>query len=166
MLQLKTMKRTNALLTRAKTIRELFPSPKAYRAFEQFATVLKEGGNRMSVHHVSQFASSQAKERVYNKANFYWYIITPLLELGFLDKIPTWNNELKRTQYCYVPVFNDLPRHPVGRGYYRDAWYLCMEWNDLFFGEEAHMSMTNEDSRTSKTVISGVTELGSLNHKH
>ena len=122
---------------RAKNLKDLFPSSKAYRAFEQFAVVLKQRKNKMSVHHVSQFAISQAKERVYNKANFYWYVITPLLELGFLDKIPTWNSDLKRTQYCYVPVFNDIPRHPVGRGYYRDAWYLCKEWNDLFFGIDA-----------------------------
>jgi len=125
------------LPARAKNLKDLFPSSKAYRAFEQFAVVLKQRKNKMSVHHVSQFAISQAKERVYNKANFYWYVITPLLELGFLDKIPTWNSDLKRTQYCYVPVFNDIPRHPVGRGYYRDAWYLCKEWNDLFFGIDA-----------------------------
>ncbi len=124
----------------AKNLKDLFPSSKAYRAFEQFAQVLKERKNRMSAHHVSQFATSQAKEKVYNKANFYWYVITPLLELGFLDKIPTWNNDLKRTQYCYVPVFNDIPRHPVGRGYYRDAWYLCKEWNDLFFSSNGSTS--------------------------
>jgi hypothetical protein len=97
----------------------------------------------MSVHHVSQFATSQAKDRIYNKANFYWYVISPLLELSFLDKIPTWNDQLKRTQYCYVPVYNDLPRHPVGRGYYRDAWYLCKQWNDLFFKNDRTLPARN-----------------------
>lgn len=134
---------------RAKNLKDLFPSSKAYRAFEQFVVVLKQRKNKMSVHHASQFATSQAKERVYNKANFYWYVITPLLELGFLDKIPTWNSDLNRTQYCYVPVFNDIPRHPVGRGFYRDAWYLCKEWNDLFFGIDASTRFANSEEESA-----------------
>lgn len=118
---------------RLKTLQELFPSPKARRAFLDFATELKRNGNKITVHHASVFASRQAENKVYNKANFYWYVIGPLVDLGFLDKVPTWNNNLKKTQYCYVPLRFDLPRHPVGHGYYRDAWHLCKEWNDLFF---------------------------------
>jgi hypothetical protein len=112
---------------------DLFPSKKAYNAFVNFASEIKKSGNRITVHHASLFATTQAKEKIYNKANFYWYVVGPLIDLGFLDKIPTWNSVLKRTQYCYVPLRFDLPRHPVGHGYYRDAWYLCKEWNRLFF---------------------------------
>jgi hypothetical protein len=146
------------LVSKVKKLLDLFPSSKAYQAFEHFANILKNQNNKMTVHHVSEFATLQAKERVYNKANFYWYVITPLLELGFLDKIPTWNNDLKRTQYCYVPVFNDLPRHPVGRGYYRDAWYLCKEWNDLFFGEESSLRNVNQFKERPQTMSSQSTK--------
>ena len=120
-------------MSRAKNLKDLFPSQKAYGAFLLFAEELKRNSNKITVHHTSQFASKQATERVYNKANFYWYVINPLVDLGFLDKVPTWNNDLKRTQYCYVPLKFDIPRHPISHGYYRDAWYICKEWNELFF---------------------------------
>jgi hypothetical protein len=116
-----------------KRVEDLFPSRKAHESFLHFATVVKKSGNRMTVHHVSQFATEQARQKVYNKANFYWYVIAPLVDLGFIDKIPTWNQDLKRTQYCYVPLQFQIPRHPIGHGFYRDAWHICKEWNEIFF---------------------------------
>ena len=124
------------MVSRARSIRDLFSSQKAYDSFMMFAKELRQSGNKITVHHASQFASKMASERVYNKANFYWYVINPLVDLGFLNKVPTWNNILKRTQYCYVPLKFEIPRHPLSHGYYRDAWYVCQEWNELFFCSE------------------------------
>ena len=125
------------MISRIKTLQDLFPSRKAFDSFSLLARELRTNGNRLTVHHASVFATRLASEKVYNKANFYWYVIGPLVDLGFLDKIPTWNDALKRTQYCYVPLKFDIPRHPLSHGYYRDAWYVCKEWNELFFGEES-----------------------------
>jgi hypothetical protein len=124
------------LVSRVRSIQNLFPSKKAYDCFVSFAREISANGNKISVHHASKFASRMASEKIYNKANFYWYVINPLVDLGFLDKIATWNNDLKRTQYCYVPLRFEIPRHPLSHGYYRDAWYVCQEWNQLFFERE------------------------------
>ncbi|MGI0085508.1 MAG: hypothetical protein ACREBQ_10540 [Nitrososphaerales archaeon] len=138
------------MVSRARSIRDLFTGQKAYDSFTMFAKELRNNGNKMTVHHASEFASKLAAERVYNKANFYWYVIGPLVDLGFLNKIPTWNNILKRTQYCYVPLRFDIPRHPLSHGYYRDAWYVCQEWNDLFFG-----SVASRDAETVSLNVVG-----------
>jgi hypothetical protein len=122
------------MVSRARSVRDIFPSQKAFSGFMEFAKELRRSGNKITVHHTSQFATRLASEKIYNKANFYWYVINPLVDLGFLDKVPTWNNSLKKTQYCYVPLKFEIPRHPLSHGYFRDAWYVCQEWNDLFFG--------------------------------
>jgi hypothetical protein len=143
------------LSKRIKKLQDLFPSQKAYHAFLLFAAQLRESSNRITVHHTSQFATMQASEKVYNKANFYWYVITPLVDLGFLDKIPSWNSDLKKTQYCYVPLKFQLPRHPVGHGYYRDSWYICKEWNDLFFGPESELFQI-QNRRSVQTISDSI----------
>ncbi len=125
------------MVSRVRRVRDIFPSKKAYDCFAIFAKEIVANGNKITVHHASQLASRMASEKVYNKANFYWYVVNPLIDLGFLDKIPTWNNALKKTQYCYVPLKFEMPRHPVSHGYYRDAWYVCEEWNQLFFERES-----------------------------
>jgi hypothetical protein len=116
-----------------KHVRDLFASDKPYNAFLRLAEELKANGNRVTVSQASQFSKKLHREKVYNRANFYWYVLSPLIDLGFIEKRPVWNDGLKRTQYSYAVVHVDIPRHPIGGGYYRDAWYLCKEWNDLFF---------------------------------
>jgi hypothetical protein len=113
-----------------------------------FAKELHEGGNKMTVHRTSQLATRNAQEKVYNKANFYWYVINALLDLGFLDKVPTWNPDLRKTQYCYVPLKFEIPRHPLSHGYFRDAWYVCTDWNDLFFRSQSRIPQLATVSRS------------------
>jgi hypothetical protein len=60
-------------------------------------------------------------------------VLEPLVELGFFERRPFWNESLKKTQYSYVVVRYDLPRYPISSGYMRDAYFLCREWNEYFF---------------------------------
>ena len=114
-------------------VSDLFPSPKSYGAFQMLAEEMKKSGNRLTTNAVSDFSKKLHKAKIYNRANFYWYVLEPLVELGFLERRPFWNESLKRTQYCYEVVRYDLPRYPISSGYMRDAYFLCREWNDLFF---------------------------------
>jgi len=114
-------------------VSDLFPSPKSYRAFQELASEMKSRGNRMSTNAVSELSKRMHKEKIYNRANFYWYVLEPLVELGFFERRPFWNESLKKTQYSYVVVKYDLPRYPISSGYMRDAYFLCREWNEYFF---------------------------------
>ncbi len=114
-------------------ISDLFPSPKSYQAFQELASEMRNRGNRMSTNAVSELSKKMHKKKIYNRANFYWYVLEPLVQLGFFERRPFWNESLKKTQYSYVVVRYDLPRYPISSGYMRDAYFLCREWNDYFF---------------------------------
>lgn len=103
---------------------------------------MKNRGNRLSTNAVSELSKKLHRDKVYNRANFYWYVLEPLVELGFFERRPFWNDALKKTQYSYVAVKYDLPRYPISSGYMRDAYFLCREWNDYFFdGSENYGDM-------------------------
>jgi hypothetical protein len=135
-----------------KHVRDLFVSEKPYRAFLRLAEELKTNQNKITVSHVSQLSKKLHAEKVYNRGNFYWYVLSPLIDLGFVEKIPTWNETLKRTQYSYAAVHVDIPRHPIGGGYYRDAWYLCKEWNDIFFGDGLKTKTASSEEMSEKKI--------------
>jgi hypothetical protein len=139
-------------------ISDLFPSSKSYRAFRALADEMKNRGNRLSTNAVSELSKKLHQEKVYNRGNFYWYVLQPLVELGFIERVPFWNENLKRTQYCYTVVKYDLPRYPISSGYLRDAYFLCREWNEFFFDDTQNSQgfFKNNWQEPSKKVISDI----------
>jgi hypothetical protein len=127
-------------------VSDLFPSTKSYKAFQALAEEMKTRGNRMTTNAVSEMSKRMHKEKIYNRANFYWYVLEPLVELGFFERRPFWNDSLKKTQYSYVVVKYDLPRYPISSGYMRDAYFLCREWNEYFFDGSDFQSHVNENN--------------------
>jgi hypothetical protein len=137
-------------------ISDLFPSPKSFKAFESFALEIKGRGNRITANAVSELSKKLHKEKVYNRGNFYWYVLEPLVELGFIERRPFWNENLKRTQYSYDIVKFDLPRYPISSGYLRDAYFLCREWNEYFFSYPEDSALyKNRWKQPTQRVITG-----------
>ena len=68
----------------------------------------------------------------YSYHNFYTKLIRKLLDLGFLERgVVVWDAKHQRTASVYQLKLQSIPDRPPSSGFFKQAWQVSQDWNDL-----------------------------------
>ncbi|MCX8192111.1 MAG: hypothetical protein N3F06_04820 [Nitrososphaerales archaeon] len=119
----------------------LFPKGKTRTAATLFIQWLNERGGQATKSAISHFANQLQEGNFqvngipfkYSRRNFYLTILKTLIDLGFISRnVPVWDSKRKRTLYVYSRNIFDIPQKPPAIGFWRNAYYICKKWNEMF----------------------------------
>ena len=71
----------------------------------------------------------------YSYHNIYTKLIRKLLDLGFLERgAVIWDAKHQKTVSAYQLKLQSIPDRPPSSGFFKQAWHVSSDWNDLIQG--------------------------------